>query len=191
MQESKDIIRYFSGVYALNTLKNDFIIEPSKVLPQLINVQVGSGGMTCCIAIAKYLVGILKKEGLSLAKKSDFNPNRKAIPKPRELPKEKITELLKKDPRYGHIVCRCEHISEGEIVEAIRRGARTIDGVKFRARAGMGRCQGGFCSSRVLKILSRELNIPVTSINKKEKGSEFVLFKTKELLTIGKKDNHD
>ncbi|MDD5621885.1 MAG: FAD-dependent oxidoreductase [Actinomycetota bacterium] len=188
---SKDIIRYYTGIRALNTLKNDFIIEPSKVLPQLINVQAGSGGMTCCIAIAKYVAEILKKEGLNLVNKSDFNPNRKAIPRPVESSEEEITELIKKDPRYGHIVCRCEHVSEGEIVEAIKRGARTVDGIKFRTRAGMGRCQGGFCSSRILKIISRELNVPVTSINQKEKDSELVLFKTKDLLTIGKKDGHE
>lgn len=182
---SKDIIKYFTGVRALNSLTDDFIIEASGKMPNLIHVQVSSPGITCCIPIAQHVIQLLQKAGLKLVKKSNFNPYRKSIPKISELSNKEKEKLIRRDPRYGHIVCRCEHISEGEIVEAIRRGARTLDGVKFRTRAGMGRCQGGFCSSRVLKILSRELDLPVTEITKKGRGSEVVLFKAKDLL-IGK-----
>ncbi len=75
--------------------------------------------------------------------------------------------LVAANPSYGRIVCRCELVTEGEIVDAIRAGARTLDGVKFRTRAGMGRCQGGFCSARVMELLSRELNVPFTAITKR------------------------
>ena len=90
--------------------------------------------------------------------------------------------MIAQDPRYGHVVCRCETVTEGEIVEGIRRGANTLDGVKFRTRAGMGRCQGGFCGSRVIKILSRELDMKPTEITKNG-GNSLILFReTKELL---------
>ena len=86
-----------------------------------------------------------------------------------DLSLEEKNELIKKDPRYGSIVCRCEMVTEGEIVDAIHRpiGARTMDGVKRRTRAGMGRCQAGFCTPRTMEILSRELGIPMTEISKK------------------------
>lgn len=175
----KDIIRYFSAVVPI---REDFIIGPSKTVPHLINVQMDYPGNTCAPATAKLVTKILANQGLKLVKNSRFDPYRKAIPKIRELSDEKKKELVAGDKRYGHIVCRCEHVSEGEIVEAINRGARTLDGIKYRTRAGMGRCQGGFCSPRVLQILSRELNVPLTEITKRGKGSELLMFKTKELL---------
>ena len=98
-----------------------------------------------------------------------------------ELSVEERAEKIRENPLYGNIICRCETISEGEIVEAIHRtlGARTLDGVKRRTRAGMGRCQAGFCSPRVMDILARELNLPLTEIRKNGKGSEIVFGKTK------------
>ena len=92
-----------------------------------------------------------------------------------------MAELIKKDPRYGRIICRCETITEGEIVEAIHApaGARDIDGVKRRTRAGMGRCQGGFCSSKVLEILARELNIPYEEVTKEGGNSRILYGRTK------------
>ncbi len=85
---------------------------------------------------------ILKENGLKLQKKRDFNPCRRRIQSPRDLSETQIKELLEKDPGYGRVVCRCEKVTEGEIVDAVRRGASTLDGIKFRTRAGMGRCQG-------------------------------------------------
>ena len=105
--------------------------------------------------------------------RSDFNPLRKDMPHIHDMEEEDVAELLGKDPRYGHIICRCETVSEGEIIEAIHRGARTVDGVKFRTRAGMGRCQGGFCGPRVISILARELNIPHEKVTKK--GGESIM----------------
>ena len=97
--------------------------------------------------------------------------------------KEEKSELIKKDDRYKKIICRCENVTEGEIVDAINRpcGARTVDGVKRRVRPGMGRCQGGFCGPRVIEILSRELNIPVEDILKDYENSKVVVGKVKEM----------
>ena len=92
------------------------------------------------------------------------------------MPPEEACKLIESNPSYGKIVCRCEKVTEGEIIDAIHRpaGAVTLDGVKMRVRAGMGRCQGGFCTSRVIEILSRELNVPETEIRKQNEGSELL-----------------
>ena len=97
--------------------------------------------------------------------------------------KEEKEEIIKQDERYKKIICRCESVTEGEIVDAINRpcGARTVDGVKRRVRPGMGRCQGGFCGPKVIEILSRELHIPVEDILKDYENSNVVLGKVKEL----------
>ena len=95
---------------------------------------------------------------------------------------EQRNTLIKENSAYGQIICRCESISEGEILDAIHRplGAKSLDGVKRRVRAGMGRCQGGFCAPRVMEILARELNIPETEVTKAGVGSEMLVGKTKE-----------
>ncbi len=93
--------------------------------------------------------------------------------------------MIAQDPRYGHVVCRCETVTEGEIVEAIRRGATTLDGIKFRTRAGMGRCQSGFCGPRVVDILARELNIEPSQVTKSGGHSWQLLCETKGLLKAG------
>jgi len=111
-----------------------------------------------------------------------FSPFRKASPIFNKLSEEEQRGWVTKDSGYGHVVCRCETVTEGEIVEAIRRGATTLDGIKFRTRAGMGRCQGGFCTPRVAKILARELGQPEEKITKKGRKSRVLLHKTKELL---------
>ena len=101
-------------------------------------------------------------------KKANWNGKRKGILNPSEMSVEERNELIKKEPAYGQIICRCESISEGEILDAMRRplGARSLDGVKRRTRAGMGRCQAGFCSPRVMEIINRELGIPTEKITK-------------------------
>jgi glycerol-3-phosphate dehydrogenase len=132
--------------------------------------------------MAKLVVKILANCGLGLVPKKEFNPCRKGVPNFRELQNDQKEALIARDPRYAHIVCRCETVTEGEIVEAIRRGARTVDGIKFRTKAGMGRCQGGFCSPRVTQILARELGVPATEITKRGGNSRLLLFKSKEKL---------
>ncbi len=120
------------------------------------------------------------KEGAK--KKEGFIPTRKGIPQVSKLSFEERAKLMKERPDYGTIVCRCENVSEGEIVDAIRRplGARTVDAVKRRVRAGMGRCQGGFCGPKVIEILARELEIPADQVEKNLKGSYMVTGRNKK-----------
>ena len=115
-------------------------------------------------------------DAAGFGKNPNFNPIRKGIVKAARLNTEERAELIRKNPAYGAIVCRCETISEGEIVDAITRtlGARSMDGIKRRVRQGMGRCQAGFCTPRAMEILSRETGIPITEICKNRKGSEMI-----------------
>ncbi|MBQ4267639.1 MAG: (2Fe-2S)-binding protein, partial [Clostridia bacterium] len=114
-------------------------------------------------------------------KKAEFISKRPAPIKMAELSPEERAEIVKKDPRYGRIICRCEGITEGEIIDAIHApcGARDVDAVKRRTRSGMGRCQGGFCGSKVVEILSRELDIPMNKVTKHGNGSKILYNKTK------------
>ena len=133
---------------------------------------IQSPGLTSAPAVARLL-----SEEIAEAAGAKVKPNvakgRPAQPIFRELSAEEQAALIEKDARYGRVICRCETITEGEIVDAIRRpcGARTVDGVKRRTRAGMGRCQGGFCGPRVIEILSRELAVPVPQVRKDGKDS--------------------
>lgn len=179
-----DIINSFTGVRVFNTRDiEEHLMEVSKGNPNFLNAVTRLPGLAFTPAMAKYIVSLLSNQGLELIEKTDFNPrSRKRIPKVSELPDEERKKLIAQDPRYGHIVCRCEEVSEGEIVEAIRRGARTVTGVKYRTRAGMGRCQRGFCGPRVLEILARELDIPMTEVTQKGGLSPVLLYRSKELI---------
>lgn len=180
-----DVITAFAGVRAA-TYTEDFHIAPSRRVRGLVNVGgIQSPGITAAPAIARMVVEILRGEGLELREKTSFNPRRRAPPRFRELGDREREELIARDRRYGHVVCRCEHVTEGEVVEAVRRGATTLDGVKFRTRAGMGRCQGGFCTPHLLRILSRELGRPVEEITKKGGRSRVVACRIKEPLLEG------
>lgn len=160
-------ITQFAGIRAVSDT-NDFIVGESKTVKGLYHAAgIQSPGLTSAPAIAKLLVEEIAK--VSGAKsKANVKTGRPAQPVFRELPAEEQAALIAKDARYGRVICRCETITEGEIVDAIKRpcGARTVDGVKRRTRAGMGRCQGGFCGPRVIEILSRELDIPVPKVRK-------------------------
>ena len=112
---------------------------------------------------------------MSLRRKADFNSRRVKKFCLRNASLDQIKELTEEDPRYGRIVCRCEKVSEGEIGDAIKRGAATIDGVKFRTRAVMGKCQGNYCGVKVTEILARELKQPLKSITKKGPGSNILI----------------
>lgn len=169
------VISSFAGLRAVAE-GNDFIIGPSPQAKGFINVAgIQSPGLTAAPRIAREVVEILREEGLSLKKKSHFNPYRKRIIPFREIGWEERKILIRKDSKYAHIVCRCETVSEKEVVEAIERGATTLDGVKFRVRCGMGRCQGGFCTPRVLEILSRELGVLPQRLTKRGRGSWLVI----------------
>jgi glycerol-3-phosphate dehydrogenase len=178
----RDIITSFVGVRAWNTRDPDeHIVESSKRNPKFINMVLRLPGMAFSTAAAKYVVELLSDQGLELTTNKQFNPYRKAIPVFNELSLEEKDGLIASDARYGHIVCRCETVTEGEIVEAIKRGATTVQGLQFRTRAGMGRCQRGFCGPRVVEILSKELGIPKTQVTFKGPSSEILKYRSKEL----------
>lgn len=182
----KDIITYFSGIRAA-TWEEDFIIEPSKQLDNFIHVAgIQSPGLASAPAIAEdvsgYAVNMLEKR-ISVTPRGDFDPIRRCrIPDPSSMSHEELNQLVHRDPAYGRIVCRCEQISEGEIRDAIHSPlpSLSLDGIKRRARAGAGRCHGGFCAPRVLEILSAESGIPITDMTKKGAGSFLFFGETKQ-----------
>ena len=121
------------------------------------------------------VVGVLHDQGLELSPRDDFDPGVERPIRIATLSTAEQARLASADPRYGRIACRCEHVTDGEVRDAIHRGARTLDGLKFRTRAGMGRCQGGFCTWRCLQLLAEELSLPTTAISKRGGGSWLVL----------------
>ncbi len=142
---------------------------------------VRSTGLTLSVAMGKYVVQQIIMHGEALKLKTNFNPYRKGIIKFSEQTPEVQDKLIKENPLYGNVVCRCETITEAEIMDAIHRplGARSVDAVKRRVRAGMGRCQGGFCGPKVIEILARELKVSPTEITKHNDGSNMVTGKTR------------
>ena len=169
-------ITSFSGLRA-HEAGHDFILGEVSGAPGFFDAAgIESPGLSSAPAIGEYLAGLVAAR-LGAAEKADFIPTRRGIPHVAALPAEERQALIAQNPLYGRIVCRCEQVSEGEIVDAIRRpvGARSMDGVKRRVRAGMGRCQAGFCTPRVMEILARELGIPVTAVRKNGPGSELVV----------------
>lgn len=166
------VITEFAGVRAVSST-GDFVLGPSVQIKGLIQAAgIQSPGLTSAPAIAKYIVQPLVME-VGAQAKAHYQTSRPKQPCFRMLTNAEQQALIKQDPRYGRVICRCETITEGEIVDAISRpvGARTVDGVKRRTRAGMGRCQGGFCGPRVTQILARELQIPITQVRKEMRES--------------------
>ena len=163
---------------------HDFVIESAREVAGLINLAgIESPGLTAAPAIALRVVELLKEAGVSLIEKKDWNPIRPARPRFNHLSSQEQAALVARDPRYGRIVCRCEMVTEGEIVAEIHAPlpARTYDAIKRRTWLGTGRCLGSFDMPRVVEILSRELKRPVTEISKKGPGSEFLMRPTKEV----------
>lgn len=162
-----DVITSFAGLRAHED-SDDFILGACSDAPGLYDAAgIESPGLSSAPAIGEEIADQIRCD-LKLTERADFHPKRTGIPHLSLLPEDVRADRIRKNPLYGKMVCRCEKISEGEIVDAIRRspGATTLDGVKRRVRAGMGRCQGGFCSPKVMEILSRELSIPETQIRK-------------------------
>lgn len=152
----------------------DFIIKASDAVSGLIHAAgIQSPGLSAAPAIAEKVVHILQEQGLAMEQKETFIAATLPRVHSSSLSYEAKEKLIESNPLYGRIICRCESISEGEIVDAIHRpcGARTVDGVKRRTRAGSGRCQGGFCGPKVTAILARELGIPVTAVRKDSRQS--------------------
>ncbi|MBQ8752212.1 MAG: FAD-dependent oxidoreductase, partial [Clostridia bacterium] len=162
--------------------KGDFLIEPSENAPGVLHVAgIESPGLTASPAIAEYAVALLEEMGLKLEIDPAFDPHREPVDSFRRLSNDEKNALIRQDGRYGRVVCRCEQITEGEIVAAIHRnpGATDTDGVKRRTRSGMGRCQGGFCQPVVAEILARELGISLEAVTKCGGNSQLLTDKTK------------
>lgn len=168
-----DVIAYFAGLRPV--AGDDFIIRHEDKAPGFVTVAgIQSPGLTSAPAIALMVAGILKDNGLKLKKKLFFHKHRKKETHLFAIPLEATRRLIRKDSSYGDIVCRCEMVSAKEIRDAVRRGARTMDGIKFRTRCQAGRCHGSFCTTRVMKILAEETKTPVTEVTKRGRGSEIV-----------------
>jgi glycerol-3-phosphate dehydrogenase len=165
-----DVITSFAGVRP--TLGEDYYIDLSAKAPAFVQVAgIQSPGLTASPAIGEYVKDLLKKAGLVLVEKADWDPYVEATARAKDLSPFELDELVAADPAYGEIVCRCERVSEAEIVAAIRAGHRTLDGIKYFTRAQMGRCQGGFCTYKILKILMRETGMGWEEITKHGRGS--------------------
>jgi len=180
----RQVITSFAGLRATPSA-HDFIISPSLTNNKFLNAAgIESPGLTAAPAMAEYLAELLKSAGLELVPKKNFKAERKSIARFSEASDEEKAKLIRKNRLYGNIICRCETVTEAEIVESIHRpaGARSVDAVKRRTRAGMGRCQGGFCTPRIVEILSRELGIPMQHVRKKEGMSILLTGETKEVL---------
>ncbi len=176
----RQVITSFAGLRA-HEEGHEFIIGEVPDAPNFFDCAgIESPGLSAAPAIGVMVADILK-EKLSLKQKSDFTATRKGLINPQNMTLEERNELIRKQPAYGNIICRCESVSEGEIIEAIHRpvGARSLDGVKRRTRAGMGRCQAGFCSPRTMEIIHRELGIDMEDITKSGGKSYLVSGRTK------------
>lgn len=177
----RDVITSFAGLRAHED-GHEFILGEAEGAEGFFDCAgIESPGLSSAPAIGED-TALWVAQKLGLKEKTDFVPTRKGILDPKALSFEERAELVKQQPAYGQIICRCESVTEGEILDAIRRplGATDVDGVKRRVRAGMGRCQGGFCSPRVMEILSRELGRPMSEITKTGEKSTYVVGLTKE-----------
>ena len=177
----RQVITSFAGLRA-HEAGHEFIIEEVEDAKQFIDCAgIESPGLSSSPAIGEMVADILK--GLmNLEKKENWISKRKGILNPADLSIEERNKLIKENPAYGNIICRCESVTEGEIIDALHRiiPARSLDGVKRRTRAGMGRCQAGFCSPRTMEIIERELGIPQEEITKSGGNSKIVVGRTKE-----------
>lgn len=180
-----DVITTFTGLRAASS-NEDFIIEAAKTVKGMINVAgIQSPGLTSAPAIAVMVEKLVRAQNLELdfTPKANYEKGRKAPVMLAELSYDERNALIEKEPAYGEIICRCESISKGEIKDAIHRPvpATNMDAIKRRVRAGMGRCQGGFCGPKVLDILSRELNISPLEVTQKGNASFVLAARNKEL----------
>lgn len=170
----RDIITSFAGLRP-TCGGEDFLICRSTRAPGLIQAAgIQSPGLTAAPAVAEEIRDLLKADGQAFREKAGYIPHLTPFPSIRNLNFEELDALATRDAAFGNIVCRCEQISEAEVVDAVRKGHVTLDGVKFYTRAGMGRCQGGFCSFKVMRIIARETGIPMEEITKRGAGSRVV-----------------
>jgi glycerol-3-phosphate dehydrogenase len=171
----RQVITSFSGLRA-HEVGGDFVIGEVSDAPGFFDAAgIESPGLTSAPAIGVYLADLVAKKA-DARKKADFKETRKGITDPRKMTFAERAQLIEEDPRYGTIICRCEGVSEGEIVDAVNRtlGAVSLDGIKRRVRAGMGRCQAGFCAPKTMEILARETGRTIEEICKNRPGSNLL-----------------
>jgi len=179
----RDIIACFTGISAA-TYEEDFIVSFGRNTKNIIHAAgIQSPGLTAAPAIAIDVAAMAAKY-FGAKTNENFNPSRKAIVRAAKLPVDERDALIKREPDYGEIICRCEEISRGEALAALRRSVPcdTVDGVKRRVRSGMGRCQGSFCSPRVAEIIAGEKKIPVTEVRKMSHNSSILLGNNKDIV---------
>lgn len=180
----RDIITYFTGVRA-PTFEEDFIIEKGRKTKNLIHCAgIQSPGLTTAPAVALDIERMAVEELskiMAVTRKENYNPRRKGIPVLRNMSEDERTRMIKENPDYGVIICRCEEISKGEIIDALNSpiSVPTIDGVKKRVRPGMGRCQGGFCMPLISQIISEHEKISLNEVKKSAPGSYITFGETK------------
>lgn len=168
-----EVLKSFAGLRP-EPAGGDFVVGPSPVRGLYHAGGMRSPGLTAAPAVARFLVEEVLAPDLGLQKKGDFNPVRPPIPRVGDLSEGSWEKLIFQDPRWGRVVCFCNSVTEAQVVEAIRRGAKTLDGLKFRTGAGFGLCQGSFCIAHILEILARELGKVPEEVTLKGPGSEIV-----------------
>lgn len=177
----RDTITQYSGLRA-NRNPEGLHVDTYEDVRNYVNLSgVRSTGLTASVALGKYVTQTLMGIGMPVQFNLEFNPIRKGIPRFHEMTREEQDKMIQENPLYGRVICRCETITEGEIVDAIHRPipARSIDAIKRRLRAGMGRCQGGFCGPKVIELLAKELGVSTGEINKNQPGSYLVADKVR------------
>ncbi len=173
----RDVIAEFAGVRAVADT-DDFILGATQLRGFINAAGIQSPGLTAAPAIAEHLIEVLRDDGLELRERADWRPRAEHPVRFSVLSTQEQAELAAAQPDFAQLVCRCELVTEAEVVDAIDRGARTLDGVKFRTRAGMGRCQGGFCTWRCLELLAERRGIPITEVTKRGGASWIVRDRT-------------
>jgi glycerol-3-phosphate dehydrogenase len=171
--DERDVIAEFAGVRAVADT-DDFVLGPTARRGFLNAAGIQSPGLTAAPAIAEQLVALLRDEGLGLRERGDWQPRAEHPVRFAVLADDEQAALAARDPAFARLVCRCELVTEAEVLDAVEHGARTLDGVKFRTRAGMGRCQGVSCTWRCLELLAERRGVPVTEITKRGGGTWIV-----------------
>lgn len=177
-----EVLSAYVGLIHYNNRSRDYILEWQQ--PRFLNVLVTAPGNGPAPALAKEIVRMLSLQGLKLTLKREFHRVLPQSPRLAELSNEKRNEKIQENPKYGHLICRCEHVSEQEVLDAVKNGARTLDEVKWRTGAGMGRCQGGYCTPQVLKIMAEELGVSPLNITKRGGKSVILTHRTKDLRRV-------
>ena len=180
----QEFITFFTGVRSENNLvpNGDFYIARSERSPRVIHAVIGQPGVTTAPAVADRIIELLGEAGLPLKRNESFQAQRQGWARFGCASLDEKEALVRQNAQYGHILCRCETVTEAEFLEVIRRGVVTLDGIKHLTRAGMGRCQGGFCGPKLIRLLAEELGVSPVLITKKGLGSNEILFEAKELL---------